>query len=76
MGKGRATIYTKDGCPWCIRAKGLLEMAGYEISEIDLNDATSREAFYVRSQTNTLPQVVINDQFVVGFRDLQERLVS
>lgn len=39
-------IYTKAGCPWCDRAKGLLKAIGTRFEEVDLSDDAKRQAFY------------------------------
>ena len=40
----RVEIYTKFGCPYCARAKALLEKKGQSYEEIDVSyDAPKRE---------------------------------
>ena len=71
----RATIYTKDACPFCISAKQLLEMRGVSYEEINIeHDVNGRQMlFEVLPQARSVPQIFIDDQYVGGFRQLQER---
>lgn len=39
-------IYSKDGCPFCIKAKDLLTSKGFDYEEINLTDDTLRNKFY------------------------------
>ena len=58
------TVFTRDGCPFCVRAKGLLRDAGIEFEELLLNrDYTDRTLRAVSNQ-HTFPQVFVDGQLV------------
>ena len=65
-------IYSTTVCPYCVRAKQLLERKGIAYEDINL----SKEAPEVRIQLmertkhRTVPQIFINDQFIGGFDQL------
>ena len=40
------TVYSKDNCVWCDRAKNLLASVDLSYEEIDLSDDNERQAFY------------------------------
>ena len=40
------TIYTKDNCSFCYKVKQVLELAGYEYVEYNLNEDFTKEEFY------------------------------
>ena len=65
-------IYTKAYCPYCTRAKALLEQksVGYREIKID-DDPQLRPEMITRSQGGvTVPQIFINEQHVGGCDDL------
>jgi glutaredoxin-like protein len=70
------TVFSRAGCPHCVRAKGLLRDAGLEFEVLELNqDYTDRTLRAVASAT-TLPQVFINGERLGGADDLQQWLAS
>ncbi|MDX1975615.1 MAG: glutaredoxin 3 [Rickettsiales bacterium] len=66
-------IYSKDYCPYCVRAKQLLERKGQTYTEIDVthSEALQREFMEKSGGRKTVPQIFINDQHIGGFDDLQ-----
>lgn len=69
----KAELYTWSGCPYCHRAKNLLEQKNIPYTEhkIDNNDEKKAELFKQTGQ-NTVPFVFINGQFIGGFSELKE----
>ncbi|MCP4288108.1 MAG: glutaredoxin 3 [Gammaproteobacteria bacterium] len=69
----RVIMYTTRICPYCVRAKKLLEKKGVKIEElrIDNNRELMREMLQ-RSQRRTVPQIFIDDHHVGGYDDLAE----
>jgi len=69
----RVEIYTWRACPFCIRAKQLLDRKGvtYEEYAID-GDAAARRAMVERGSDgrSSVPQIFIDDQHVGGCDDL------
>ncbi len=64
-------IYTKPYCPYCDRAKALLEQKGAEYTEIVAShDATLKAEMNARSGRYTYPQIFIDDLHVGGCDDL------
>ncbi len=59
-------------CPYCTRAKRLLQEKGAEYTEIDVaGDFDQREAMIKKSGGRTsVPQIFINDELVGGSDDL------
>lgn len=67
-------IYTWSRCPFCIRAKVLLDRKGADYTEycIDGDDA-AREQMATRSNgRRSLPQIFINDQHIGGCDDIYD----
>ena len=66
-------IYTKSWCPYCIRAKALLDAKGARYQEIDVEREPARRAEMIqRSGRSTVPQVFIGATHVGGCDDLHE----
>ena len=68
----KVEMYTKVFCPYCIRAKALLEGKGIEIVDIPAaNDKAKRAEMNQRSHgRNTFPQIFIGGKHVGGCDDL------
>jgi glutaredoxin 3 len=68
------TIYTKDYCPYCVKAKALLKQKGVEdsITEIDIthDEALQKEMIEKSGGKRTVPQIFIGDTHVGGCDDL------
>ena len=67
------TVYVSDWCPYCQRAKSLLEQKQVIFSEINVEeDEKSREEMIARSNQRTVPQIFIGGKHVGGCDDLYE----
>lgn len=68
----KVEIYTWSTCPFCIRAKGLLNQKQVEFIEHCIDgDNQAREEMSQRANGRTsLPQIFINDQHLGGCDDL------
>lgn len=68
----KVEIYTKFFCPYCTRAKALLETKSVDFEEIDISmDRGLREAMVERAHgRTTVPQIFINGQHIGGSDDL------
>ena len=67
----KITVYTKEQCPYCVRAKRLLDRKGFAYEEIDVegNDAL-RSWLVEKSGQLTVPQIFAGDRPLGGFSDL------
>ncbi|MBU6141462.1 MAG: glutaredoxin 3 [Proteobacteria bacterium] len=64
-------IYSKEVCPYCVRAKALLSRKGAEFTEIKITDDKTREEMMKKSGGRmTVPQIFIGDFHVGGCDDL------
>lgn len=67
----QVTIYTTKVCPYCVRAKQLLERKGVEYAEISAEDEAVREAMIEKAGgRRSVPQIFINEKHVGGCDDL------
>jgi len=65
-------IYTKFGCPYCVRAVRLLSEKGADFDEHDITmGGEKREEMLRRApQSRTVPQIFIGDTHVGGSDEL------
>jgi len=64
-------IYTTPYCPYCVRAKRLLEGKGVPYEEVDVaNDDQARIELAERTGRRTVPQIFIGQDHVGGSDDL------
>ncbi|MHB8257612.1 MAG: glutaredoxin domain-containing protein [Acidiferrobacterales bacterium] len=70
----RVKIYSTGICPFCQKAKGLLEKWSIPFTEvrIDLDRAAMREYSQVTNGARTVPQIVIDGRCIGGFTELTE----
>jgi len=67
------TLYVSDWCPYCERAKGLLNQKNVVFSEINVEDEPKfRDEMMARSKRRTVPQIFIGPTHVGGFDDLYD----
>lgn len=59
------TVYTKNHCPYCVRAKQYLDKLGIEYAERNIEeDSEGREYLIIRGHT-TVPQIYLNGSLFV-----------
>lgn len=68
----KVEIYTKAFCPYCYRAKALLDSKGVEYEEIDITMGGPRRPEMIQRAhgRTTVPQIFIDDKHVGGSDDL------
>ncbi|WP_337842941.1 glutaredoxin 3 [Rheinheimera sp.] len=66
------TIYTKDYCPYCVRAKSLLSSKAVQFEEIQIDRQPERRPEMIERAKGrtTVPQIFIGDRHVGGCDDL------
>ncbi len=64
-------IYTRDGCPYCTRAKQLLTSKGAAFTEYNASaDPSVRQKMIDQSGRNTFPQIFVNGKHLGGCDDI------
>ncbi len=65
------TIYTTQFCPYCVRAKQLLENKGAKYDELKVDgDASLRQIMTTKCNSRSVPQIWIGDTHVGGCDEL------
>lgn len=67
-------MYKTPVCPYCVRAKALLERKGVAVQEIDITGSPDlmREMLKKSGGRKTVPQIFINGIHVGGCDDLHD----
>lgn len=62
-------IYTTSAfhCPWCVRAKELLNIYGYDFYEKDINVEPRYKEEFKEQGFKTVPQVFIGNKHIGGY---------
>jgi glutaredoxin 3 len=68
----KVEIYTKWGCPYCVRAKALLDAKGVAYDEYDITMGGPKRAEMLERVPGaaTVPQILIGGEAVGGSDDL------
>jgi glutathione-dependent peroxiredoxin len=70
----QVAVLSKEGCPFCVKAKDLLKAKGYDYVDIPLPHKTRGRATGAIAGTDTTPQVFINGKLVGGLEQLERYL--
>lgn len=74
-------IISRDGCPYCVKAKELIISEGFDAEIIEMNDKTERNAFYdslgLIGKDRTVPQIWKIDEngvenYIGGYLELEK----
>ena len=68
------TVFSREGCPYCVRTKGMLHDAGIRFEELVLNQDYTEATLRAVSGRSTVPQVFINGDYVGDSEALEEYL--
>ncbi len=67
----KVTLYTTRFCPYCVRAKALLEHKSVAYTDISVdNNPQLRQEMMVKSGRHTVPQIWVGDVHVGGCDEL------
>ena len=67
----KIVVYLTDWCPYCVRARGLLEHKGAKFEIINIDERPeARAEMMARSGRRSVPQIFIGDTHVGGCDDL------
>lgn len=66
------SLFTKEGCPFCEKAKQLLKTRGLKFEEIQVGLHVTSTSLQAMSGRSTVPQVFIGGRHIGGSDDLEE----
>lgn len=65
------TVFSREGCPYCAKAKEMLVDAGIEFEELVLNRDYTEQTLRAVANAETVPQVFIGGRHIGGSTDLE-----
>lgn len=66
-------VYVTTYCPYCVRAKGLLNRKKVAFTEVNVDDDPAKRAWLVEATgQRTVPQIFIDGKSVGGSDDLHD----
>lgn len=73
----KALMWSKTTCPYCVRAKAILEKLGYEIEERKINEGWTKDQL-LESLPNarTVPQIFLDGEYIGGHDDLVKHFTA
>ena len=70
----QVAILTREGCPFCAKAKEMLSEAGIDFVEVPLPHTIRSKALGAIAKAQTVPQVFVNGELVGGSEELAKFL--
>ena len=72
------TIYSKNNCVFCNKAKHLVKSLGYEYTEKKMEEFESSQAMLedIGKQVRTMPQIKIDGKLIGGYNQLVEHFAD
>jgi glutaredoxin len=69
----KAIVWSKNACPFCDQAKGLLKIKGIEFEERNVSkDWTKEQLLEAVPNARTVPQIFLDDKLIGGFTELKK----
>ena len=67
----KVRVYTKQNCPFCVRAKRLLDRKGVRYEEVSVEGKDDLRTWLVeKSGQMTVPQIFVGERSLGGFSDI------
>ena len=66
------TVYSKNNCPFCDKAKGLLKLKGIAFNEIKTDEVPEAREFVISNGHRSVPQIYKDGKLLVegGYQGL------
>ena len=75
----KAIVFGTTKCVWCDRVSVMLKDAKIEVNKIDISENKDNlkqmKAHVGKTKMNTVPQVVIDDEYIGGYTEV-ERFIN
>jgi len=73
----KAIVWSKYHCTFCDQAKSLLKREGIEFEERKIGDGwTKEELLEAVPNARTVPQIFLDDEYIGGYTELQQKLAA
>lgn len=69
------TIYSKNNCPFCVKAKNLLTIKGVDFEEVKIDENPEARDFVLAEGHRSVPQIYKDGKLLVegGFQGLEKQ---
>jgi len=69
------TVYSKNNCPYCEQAKGLLKLKGINFKVVKIDEDSAAREFMLSEGHRTVPQIYQDGKLLVegGFQGLSQQ---
>ncbi|HTT71822.1 MAG TPA: glutaredoxin 3 [Anaeromyxobacteraceae bacterium] len=68
----KVQVYSKENCPYCVRAKSLLARKSVPYEEIDVENDDAKRAWLVEATgQRTVPQIFVDGRPLGGYTDIE-----
>ena len=65
-------VWSKPNCPFCVKAKALLDQKGIEYEVREIGSGFTREDLLAAvPQAKTVPQIFLDNELVGGYTELE-----
>jgi glutaredoxin len=69
----KAIVWSKDYCPYCDKAKALLQLKGIDFEERKIGQGFTKEELLEAVPTaRTVPQIILDNKLIGGYTDLEK----
>jgi glutaredoxin 3 len=69
----KITIYCAEPCPWCVKAKKLMDLNNIKYDEIKIDfDSVEFDKLVERTKMQTVPQIFFGEELIGGFPEIKE----
>jgi len=59
------TVYTKNVCPYCVKAKNYLENKGIEYETVNIEENQTERNWLMENGFRSVPQIFVNKKLLV-----------
>tara|TARA_B100000700_G_C14543749_1_gene623229 strand:+ start:319 stop:546 length:228 start_codon:yes stop_codon:yes gene_type:complete len=71
----KAVVWSKPACPFCVKAKNLLDSKGIEFEERNIASGWKiQDLLEAAPNAKTMPQIWLDDEYVGGYYELKAKL--
>ena len=75
----RVTIFGKEGCGFCTRAKQLCEQKNFDFKYLDIHRENISQADLEKTigkSVNTVPQIFIGQEYIGGYTEFANKVAE
>lgn len=58
-------VYSKEGCPQCVKAKEILKRHGYSFEEVRIDQNPAEREFLISQGHRSVPQLYVDESLLV-----------